>query len=323
MSAPLQRVEYPRIRHLNILLLQPGQRDKHRHSEYEVLALLRGRLQVHSLQESFPLSAGEFCIFNPREVHGYDLPEEDALVLLLQYSPYFCREYYPHARRMIFRDWQASRQLAPEARQQLLEKLCRAALDYFSTDRLFELRCLSGLLSLMADFGALLPCDYLAPEEHHRLQDRERKLEEILNYMESSYQSPLRLEEVARQVGLQPGYLSHFFRRHMGMSFQDYLSELRFQGALRVMDRDLPLRDISQGSGFSDPKYLQKMFLRKLGCTPAEYRQRLQPGQAGNLPRIRTDAGEAILSPEESRHLLRELLSSPGAEHTDAKEEES
>lgn len=312
MTAELERVDYPRIRHIHFFLNRMEHRSKHRHSDMEVFALLRGRVAVHCLKESFLLSEGEFCLFNPQQVHSFESPEGDALALVLQYSPYLCREYYPHARRMIFRESRVCAALEPEDRRRLLQQLCRTALDYFSRDRLFELRCLSGVTGLMADFGQLLPCDYLAPEEHHRQQDSQRRLEEILAYMEDNYQSPLRLEEVAARVGLQPGYLSHFFRRHMGISFQDYLNELRFQGALRVIDRDLPLRDVAQGSGFSDPKYLQKMFLRKLGCTPTEYRRRLQPDHAGRPTEPRPGPGETILSPEDSLLLLKNWLASDG-----------
>lgn len=308
MPTVLERVQYNKIRHINIMLNEIAYRENHEHSEFEVFAVLRGRADVRTGASSFSLSEGQFAVFNTREAHRIDGMDGTPLSLVLQYSPYLCREYYPHARRMIFREPNASACLSEERNQALMTGICATALDYFSSDRLFELRCLSGLLGLLAQFGEYLPCDYLNPEQHHTRLDKAHKLDAILAYMEEKYQSPLRLEEVAEVAGMAPAYLSHFFRKNTGFSFQEYLSELRFDNALRVMDRSLSLRDIALGSGFSDPKYLNRMFQKKLHCTPAEYRQQLAEWKQHARQKPRYSEQETILSEERSLLLLRQYL---------------
>jgi YesN/AraC family two-component response regulator len=53
--------------------------------------------------------------------------------------------------------------------------------------------------------------------------------------MKTHYQHPIRLEEVAKTVGMTPAYLSHFISKNLGVSFQDYLTSLRFEHALRMI----------------------------------------------------------------------------------------
>ena len=48
----------------------------------------------------------------------------------------------------------------------------------------------------------------------------------------------------------------------------------RLENAIRLMKNSQKnLLEISYESGFSDPKYMSKMFLKKFNCTPKQYRK--------------------------------------------------
>lgn len=299
MEIEQERIKYPHIRHIYMHLSELDHRAGHIHGDTEVLAVLRGSAEIQAGSSRFRLERGRFAIFNTRETHRIDSGEEPPLLLLLQYSPYLFREYYPHARRMIFRRPDVCASLPPEQVEELMRELCRMLKDYYAEDRLFELRCLSRLTGLLARFGELPDCDFLQPDEHHDRLRQIRKLDRVLDYMEEKYQTPLRVEELAEVAGLAPSYFPHFFRSQMGVSFQEHLSTLRFENALRVISRPASLRDIALGSGFSDTKYLNRMFERKLGCTATEYRARLPETEAAARRHRQERPGEIILSAAE------------------------
>jgi AraC-like DNA-binding protein len=126
--------------------------------------------------------------------------------------------------------------------------------------------------------------------------------------MKTHYQHPIRLEEVAKTVGMTPAYLSHFISKNLGVSFQDYLTSLRFEHALRMIDRDLPLGDISGGSGFSDLKYMNKAFLKKTGMTPSEYRKRNDELRTRRRSKTVRGPEQVIYSEEQSAGIIKAYL---------------
>ena len=69
-------------------------------------------------------------------------------------------------------------------------------------------------------------------------------------------------------------YLSNLFKDTLGISFQDYLKQRRFEYACNLIaTTPRKILDISISSGFSDVRYLTKLFQERYGCTPKEYRR--------------------------------------------------
>ena len=88
-------------------------------------------------------------------------------------------------------------------------------------------------------------------------------------------QRKLLLGEIARREHLSLTYLSHFFKDMLGLSFQEYLRERRFEHACHLVETtDQRILEISLACGFSDVRYLTKLFNEHFGCTPTSYRQK-------------------------------------------------
>ena len=62
-----------------------------------------------------------------------------------------------------------------------------------------------------------------------------------------------------------------------------------------MSNKEKTLMEICYESGFSDPKYMNKVFIKKYGCTPKEYRKKYLnynenvSESAGKLERIFSD----------------------------------
>ena len=96
----------------------------------------------------------------------------------------------------------------------------------------------------------------------------------ILQYVDENFQKKLTLGELAERENLSLSYLSHAFKDAMGISFQEYLKQKRFENASRLLQSsEMNLLDISIASGFSDVRYMMKAFSEIAGCSPAEYRR--------------------------------------------------
>lgn len=92
-------------------------------------------------------------------------------------------------------------------------------------------------------------------------------------YIEEHYMEQLTLEEVAREIGLNESYLSSIFKKQVGKSLIDYLTNVRIQHAKELLiDPERSVEDISDEVGFSDPKYFTRRFKKYTGVSPREYR---------------------------------------------------
>ena len=152
--------------------------------------------------------------------------------------------------------------------------MCSSDLVYFSQEKGFEFQCMSSLNLLLYHLVNTLPYRVLSESELNKNSIRIKRMRSILSYIEAHCQEKLLLSDVAHHEHLSTSYLSHFFTEHFGLSFQEYLSNLRCERARQMLlFTPHTLLTISQECGFSDLRYLNQSFLKNYGCTPKQYRQ--------------------------------------------------
>jgi transcriptional regulator GlxA family with amidase domain len=92
---------------------------------------------------------------------------------------------------------------------------------------------------------------------------------------------PLPVERLAAGVGMSPRNLSRWCRAHLGESPADLVRRLRLDEARRLLEEtSLPLKDITARTGLGDASTMWRVFTRRLGVTPAAYRQRFSASPA-------------------------------------------
>ncbi|HHV13421.1 MAG TPA: response regulator [Clostridiales bacterium] len=93
-------------------------------------------------------------------------------------------------------------------------------------------------------------------------------------YIKANFSEPLSLEVIGEQVGLNPAYFSSVFKKETGVSFVDYLTEVRIQNVKELLvSTGRSVNDIAGISGFNDLKYFNKKFRKYTGLSPSEYRK--------------------------------------------------
>ncbi len=96
-------------------------------------------------------------------------------------------------------------------------------------------------------------------------------------YLHQNYQEPLSREEIARTIGVSKNYLSHIFRRELGLSPWDYLNRYRIRQARELlMGTDQTITDVAYKVGFNNPAYFSRVFHQQTGISPSEYREQSQ-----------------------------------------------
>lgn len=110
------------------------------------------------------------------------------------------------------------------------------------------------------------------------------RLNEALEYVHLNFKKKISIEELATKIGISKFRLSHFITEYIGISFQDYISNVRLNHALHaISNSNMPIQEISRESGFSDVKYLNKMIKNKFGFTALKYRNNLKEIASNNV----------------------------------------
>lgn len=96
-------------------------------------------------------------------------------------------------------------------------------------------------------------------------------------YIKGHYREPIRLYDIAKSVHLSPNYFHTVFSECCRKTPREYLEDYRIDVAKRfLLVTKLSLSEIAEQCGFQNQQYLSTVFKRKVGCSPAQFRQQQQ-----------------------------------------------
>lgn len=94
------------------------------------------------------------------------------------------------------------------------------------------------------------------------------------SYIENHFAEHITLETMASVVNLNPIYFSNLFKREMGKSFTEYLTEFRMKKAKEMLrSSDYNVNEIADALGYTDARYFSKVFKKEVGIKPTDYRK--------------------------------------------------
>jgi AraC-like DNA-binding protein len=125
---------------------------------------------------------------------------------------------------------------------------------------------------LMLFYREQAPEDYAANELSNTEQCRHRIVAAAKKYLDKNYHHPVRLEDVANDLGISPFYLSRIFSSQSDFSLFQYLTDIRMNEAKKLLRENRHIiNDIASMVGFESLSYFSKVFKKHVGCAPSQY----------------------------------------------------
>lgn len=95
----------------------------------------------------------------------------------------------------------------------------------------------------------------------------------LIEELDNRFNDPtISISTLAEEMAYNPKYLSHLFKKEMGISFSEYLRNTRIKYAASLFDAGLDsVKNVGLLSGFSDPLYFSNIFKKTVGISPKEY----------------------------------------------------
>lgn len=311
MSKQLELVQFPKINHIRILVNEISYRNAHLHKEFELILLIKGRGEFTINGVKSPCEEGDIFLIGSHDIHSIgartlsdgtlDL-KNTPVFLIIQVSNHFLLNYFPQIRTTMFKSGKINDML-PGGRSEIGARLLvDSALSYFKQEKYYQITLVSEISQIIAYLYKYIDHEIVSEIEKEKIKKKSNRLERIVSYIDLNYANHIRLEDIASEEDLSVTHFSHLFSSYFGVTFQEYVNLRRMESAIRLMENnEKSLLEISYESGFSDPKYMTKMFIKKFGCTPKAYRNEHMSADGGKAAKTyTTEEKENIYSPVES-----------------------
>lgn len=101
----------------------------------------------------------------------------------------------------------------------------------------------------------------------------EQRLEKVRVYCACNYSRQISLDEISGLVGMNKSAFCSFMRHNAGMSFTEYLNNMRLERAYdKLRHTDYGIAEIAAICGFQNVTYFNRLFRRKYDCSPKSLR---------------------------------------------------
>ena len=122
-------------------------------------------------------------------------------------------------------------------------------------------------------FPKLIELSGLSRQGYH---GTDQNLHKIRHFVEHNYNRDITLSDIAEHVHMHPAYISKLFKEKAGMTFSEYLTDVRIEAAARLLEQPgIYVYEVCERVGYQNIKHFYKVFRKKIGCSPTEYREKL------------------------------------------------
>ena len=232
-------------------------------SDYLLLYVWAGQLQVQEAERRLPASAGSVVVYRPGErPHATHVAREPTQAYWLPFSGPGAEDRLQQAG---FHARITPVGCVPEARE-LLRRLIH---ELQFRQRQYEMFCQAQILLLLATLSR-----GRQPRESAQFAQKYRRLAAVIAHMHANCQQSLSVSDFARMCDLSECHFIHLFREYTGEAPYAYLTRLRLEKAKDLMvSTTLNISEIAAAVGYPNPLYFSRLFRRHMGVPPSQFRK--------------------------------------------------
>lgn len=242
----------------------------HHHDCYELYYLEEGEIVYYIDDGVYPARKGDFVLIPPGKAHK-TLPRRSLAHtrILIYLAPSFLEDIakeYPQ----LFDAFDhilvtmGNRQVS----QRLLEGLLKE--DAGEKNPVMIRAMLTELLVNLERWARL----ELVPGAERSGNGAERKVQEIVGYLDKHFKEDVSLGALAERFYMNPTYLSRIFRQGTGMTYSKYLTRCRIREAVFLLNNtEKKIMEIASETGFHSDNHFCKIFRKQMGISPKQFRK--------------------------------------------------
>lgn len=252
----------------------------HYHQNPELFYILTGELEIGIDDQRFLMKKGDIFLVNANKRHKM-VGNEELLGARFEINFHVLAEAMG-SMQLLF--WCNSVVDKNDAYQTMKMLMNRILARYFEKEEKGALH----LNALYYELAYVLTSSFLIKSDDARLnlidtQDRMR-VRQIQNYIQANYQAQISLNDLAKRLYLSNAYLSKYIKKHLGLTFMEYLNNVRlFHAVDELLYTKKNMTRIALDNGFPTSSAFTKAFKDVYGEAPSEYRKKMEKIQQSEL----------------------------------------
>lgn len=254
----------------------------HWHKEVEIIYAKKGKINIGLNNQIIELIEGEIVYFASGEPH-YFLASPDSERYVYQFDLRLFNELFLRINEEPLTEFlKGGERLSSNWPMELKQIVKNLLLELYQ----LEVKCPEGknylavgcLYRLIGKLYEQLPRNnsYLYTKSNTDIQKQEtlERLNKIFDYVENHYQEDITIENIAKFIGYNPHYFTRFFKKNIGQTFIQFLTEYRLnQAKFILVNENISMTEVSEKSGFSSVKTFHHVFKKSVGQSPLQYRK--------------------------------------------------
>ena len=242
----------------------------HTHPFTELFYVVDGKGEFNIQGQRFPVKANDFVIINPQVEHTeLSSPDEPLEYIVLGIRGLSFSNLTPVSEGghpfsfFNLRDEQ----------KDILRYLNAMVQEATSQQMSYELVCHNLLEILLIKILRHQHFDLEVGKQSKATKD----ISFIKHYLETYYHESIQLEDLASMTHLSRFYISHSFKKEIGMSPMEYLIDIRIkESKILLRTTNYSISQVADIVGFTTPTYFSKQFRKSTGISPTDYREQFQ-----------------------------------------------
>lgn len=115
---------------------------------------------------------------------------------------------------------------------------------------------------------------FLAFKREHGRQKWRSEVQTVVRIISEQLHLPLKVSDLAAEVGFTENYLSILFKKETGETITDMLTRLRMKKARELLRHpEVKIYEVSEQVGYTDPNHFSRSFKQLEGMYPTEFRK--------------------------------------------------
>lgn len=263
---------YSRKEKLLIQVKNEQEEREHFHQDIELIYILEGMMDVTIGEQVTHMEPEDILVVNANKKHSYKA-EDGILYAQLSIDYQLVSDVF-QSMDIIF--WCDSTRENNERYEELRKVIKQLLKHYLSTQggvaNFGHIALCYQIMDILSVHFLLQAADRENMDEKDRFEDR---ILQINNYIRANYSQSISLKDLSDKLYLSNGYLSRFFKKNYGMSFAEYLTNIRLYHAVdELLYTNIPITRIAYDNGFASVAVFNKAFKKAYGDPPSVVRKK-------------------------------------------------
>lgn len=105
-----------------------------------------------------------------------------------------------------------------------------------------------------------------------KYQNSSHLMKKAMKYIEKNYHKPISLDDLAQELHVTTFYISKLFMKEENRNFTEIVNDFRIKKAKQLIRENCSFKEVAASVGFGSQSYFTKIFKKKVGMSPKEYR---------------------------------------------------